>query len=96
LADGGADRWDRTGYLIGAEEITIEDPYIRTQHQIVNFLRFCETAVRIAKPKRIVLVTKFDSNQEKDEAMARRCQVGSCDPGQVLNRFVTITERLFG
>ena len=52
-------------YLVGAEEITVEDPYIRTQHQIVNFLRFCETAVRISKPKKIVLVTKFDSDQEK-------------------------------
>jgi ATP-dependent Lon protease len=58
-------------YLLGAEEITVEDPYIRTQHQIVNFLRFCETAVRVSKPKRIVLVTKFDSDQEKDEAMAK-------------------------
>lgn len=58
-------------YLVGAEEITVEDPYIRTQHQIVNFLRFCETAVRVSKPKRIVLVTRFDSDQEKDEAMAK-------------------------
>jgi len=58
-------------YMMGAEEITVEDPYIRTQHQIVNFLRFCETAVRISKPKRIMLVTKFDSDQEKDEAMAK-------------------------
>jgi hypothetical protein len=42
-----------------------EDPYIRAQHQIVNFLRFCETAVRLAKPKRIVLVTNFDNEPEK-------------------------------
>ena len=58
-------------YLPEAEEITVEDPYIRAQHQIINFLRFCETAVRLGKPKRIVLVTNFDNEPEKDEAMAK-------------------------
>lgn len=58
-------------YLPGAEEIVIEDPFIRQQHQIINFLRFCETAVRIGKPKKITLVTKFDNQMEKDEAMAK-------------------------
>jgi ATP-dependent Lon protease len=58
-------------YLPGAEEITIEDPYIRQHHQIINFLRFCETAVRIAKPKKIALITRFDNQLEKDEAMAK-------------------------
>ena len=58
-------------YLVGAEEITVEDPYIRAHHQIVNFLRFCETAVRISKPKRILLVTSFESSAEKDEATAK-------------------------
>lgn len=58
-------------YLIGAEEISVEDPYIRAHHQIVNFLRFCETAVRIAKPKRILLVTSFENTDEKDEATSK-------------------------
>jgi ATP-dependent Lon protease len=58
-------------YLPEVEEITVEDPYIRAQHQIINFLRFCETVVRLAKPKRIVLVTNFDNELEKDEAMAK-------------------------
>ena len=58
-------------YLAGAREIVIEDPYIRQQHQIVNFLRFCETAIRVGKPERIKLVTKFDNQLEKDEAMAK-------------------------
>ena len=58
-------------YLAGAEEITVEDPYIRAHHQIVNFLRFCETAVRITKPKRIVLVTSFDNTEERDEATTK-------------------------
>jgi ATP-dependent Lon protease len=58
-------------YLPGAEKIIIEDPFIRQQHQIINFLRFCETAVRIGKPKKITLVTKFDNQMEKDEAMTK-------------------------
>lgn len=58
-------------YLPGAEEIVVEDPYIRAHHQIVNFLRFCETAVRLASPKKITLVARFDNQLEKDEAMAK-------------------------
>ena len=58
-------------YLAGAKELRIEDPYIRQHHQIVNFLRFCETVVRLAKPKKITLVTKFDNELEKDEAMSK-------------------------
>ena len=58
-------------YLLGAEEIVIEDPYIRQHHQIVNFLRFCETAVRLGKPKRVVLITRFDTQDERDEALAK-------------------------
>ena len=49
----------------------MEDPYIRAHHQIVNFLRFCETALRVGKPKKITLVTKFDNQLEKDEAIAK-------------------------
>jgi len=58
-------------YLSGAEEIEIEDAYIRQPHQIVNFLRFCETAVRLGPPKKITLITKFDNQLEEDEAMAK-------------------------
>jgi len=66
-------------YLIGADEIVVEDPYLRAHHQILNFLRFCETAIRIHRPKKIRLVTRFDNDLEKDEAMGK---------------FTTITESL--
>jgi len=55
-------------YLPGADEIVVEDAYIRQHHQILNFLRFCETAVRLGPPKRIHLITKFDTQLEEDEA----------------------------
>jgi ATP-dependent Lon protease len=58
-------------YLSGAEEILVEDPYIRTHHQIVNFLRYCEMAVRHGSVKKIILVCRFDNDEEKDEAMAK-------------------------
>ena len=58
-------------YLPGANEIVVEDPYIRAHHQIVNFLRFCETAVRIGQPKCITLITRFDNQPEKDEAILK-------------------------
>lgn len=58
-------------YLPGAEEIEVEDAYIRQHHQIVNFLRFCETAVRLGSPRKITLITKFDNQPEEDEAMAK-------------------------
>jgi ATP-dependent Lon protease len=58
-------------YLKGADQITVEDPYIRAHHQIVNFLRFCEVAVRVARPKKILLITTFDNQAEKEEAMAK-------------------------
>ena len=58
-------------FLPGAEEIIIEDPYIRQHHQIVNFLRFCETTVRVSKPKKITLITRFENQFEKDEALPK-------------------------
>jgi len=58
-------------YLKGADQITVEDPYIRADHQIVNFLRFCEVAVRVARPKKILLITTFDNQPEKEDAMAK-------------------------
>jgi len=58
-------------YLPGAEHIVVEDPYIRQHHQIINFLRFCETAVRTGKPEKITLVTRFETPAEKDEALGK-------------------------
>lgn len=58
-------------YVAGADEIVVEDPYIRHHHQVVNFLRFCEMAVRFGPPKKIVLVTKYDTPEEEVEVMTK-------------------------
>lgn len=38
-------------------EVRVEDPYIRTTHQILNFVRFCEMMVHVGSIKRIKLLT---------------------------------------
>ena len=51
-------------YLHGAKEVTIEDPYIRLQHQIQNFVRFCETCVKAGSIKTINLISSYDDRTE--------------------------------
>lgn len=51
-------------YLPGAKAIVIEDPYIRLQHQIQNFVRFCETILKFNSIKKIDLVTGYDDKTQ--------------------------------
>ena len=48
-------------------KVTLEDPYIRAHHQVVNFLRLCELCVRkCPKLSRISLVTTKDTNDDQE------------------------------
>jgi ATP-dependent Lon protease len=47
-------------YLRDANEVLIEDPYIRLIHQVQNLVRFCETIVRRSNVRTIKLVTAYD------------------------------------
>jgi ATP-dependent Lon protease len=51
-------------YLANVKTVTIEDPYIRMQHQIQNFVRFCETLLRVGSVKKINLTTSYDDNTQ--------------------------------
>jgi len=51
-------------YLQGAKSVVIEDPYIRLQHQIQNFVRFCETVLRAGTVKNINLITGYDDKTQ--------------------------------
>lgn len=51
-------------YLQGAKTVVIEDPYIRLQHQIQNFVRFCETALKAGTIKQISLITGYDDKTQ--------------------------------
>ena len=54
-------------YLQGAKSVTIEDPYIRMQHQIQNFVRFCETILKATTIKKICLITGYDDKTQLTE-----------------------------
>lgn len=54
-------------YLRGAKSISIEDSYIRLQHQIQNFVRFCELVVDTGDTKKITLTTGYDDVYQRDE-----------------------------
>ncbi|MBZ9746808.1 BREX system Lon protease-like protein BrxL [Mesorhizobium sp. CO1-1-7] len=51
-------------YLSGTKEIVIEDPYIRAQHQIQNFVRFCETVLKSGSVRKINLITSYDDKTQ--------------------------------
>jgi ATP-dependent Lon protease len=51
-------------YLQGAKSVVIEDPYIRLQHQIQNFVRFCETVLKAETVKKISLITGYDDKTQ--------------------------------
>ena len=49
--------------------MVVEDPYIRLQHQIQNFVRLCELLVKQGTVRQIQLITGYeDSNQKADIA----------------------------
>ncbi|CAG8866503.1 BREX system Lon protease-like protein BrxL [Pseudomonas fluorescens] len=54
-------------YLQGAKTVVIEDPYIRLQHQIQNFVRFCETVLKAGTVKKITLITGYDDKTQLAE-----------------------------
>lgn len=46
----------------------VDDPYIRTTHQIYNFLRFCELLIKLCKNlKRILLTTGIDEQNHSSQ-----------------------------
>lgn len=49
-------------YFQGAKSILIEDPYIRASHQIQNFVRFCETVIKVPSIRQIQLITSYDND----------------------------------
>lgn len=51
-------------YLKGVKTLVIEDPYIRLPHQMQNFVRFCECALKAGTVKKIHLITGYDDNTQ--------------------------------
>ena len=51
-------------YLQGAKAVEIEDPYIRLNHQVHNFVRFCEAVIKSPTVRKIVLTTSYDKDTD--------------------------------
>lgn len=51
-------------YLKEVKTLIIEDPYIRLPHQMQNFVRFCECALKAGTVKKIHLITGYDDNTQ--------------------------------
>lgn len=60
-------------YLVNAKAVTIEDPYLRANHQMQNFVRFCETLVKQGTIRAISLITSHDDQTDLKE-MANRLE----------------------
>lgn len=64
-------------------EVTVEDPYIRSTHQIYNFLRFCELFIAAScKLKKISLITGRDEqNYTQQDGRLRELAKSLADYG---------------
>lgn len=49
-------------YLNGTKTVTIEEPYVRTTHQVANFVRFCEAVVKAGNVRRINLIAGYSDD----------------------------------
>ncbi len=58
-------------YLVGAKAVTIEDPYIRANHQVQNFVRFCEAVIKSPTVRTITLITSYDRDTDLKELAGR-------------------------
>ena len=54
-------------YLAGAKELTVEDPYIRRDHQLRNLIQVCELCVQVGTIKKVTLITGTDHDYQKTE-----------------------------
>jgi ATP-dependent Lon protease len=64
-------------YLLGAESVTIQDPYIRQKHQISNFLKFAELLVKIGDCKKLHLISSSDDIEQEKENKYAFEQIGN-------------------
>lgn len=58
-------------YLKDAMVVEIEDPYIRANHQVQNFVRFCEAVIKAPTVKTIRLTTSHDQDTNLKELSDR-------------------------
>jgi ATP-dependent Lon protease len=57
-------------YLAGAKSVVVEDAYLRSKHQLLNFSRFCELAIKTGSIRKIKVVTGSDDPYQERDADA--------------------------
>jgi len=60
-----------SNYLVGVSSVIVEDPYVRLNHQIANFVRLCETFANTSTIKSVKLITGFDDEKQKYETIEK-------------------------
>ena len=58
-------------YMKGAESVFVQGPYVRAPHQIVNFQKFCEVAVKSGTVQKIQLITSSEHPEQEAEAKGK-------------------------
>ena len=58
-------------YLVGAQKVEVEDPYIRATHQVQNFVRFCEAVLKAPTVRKIILTTSYDDDTDVKQLSER-------------------------
>lgn len=58
-------------YMRGAKSVVVEEPYIRRQHQVQNFVRFCETAYKAGTVRKITLIMGYDEETDLQDIAAK-------------------------
>ena len=81
-------------YLAGVKKVEIDDPYIRSVHQLANFTRFCELLVKRESVRSISLVTGFEDDRQKAEADEKLAQLGQSLVERDIKLTVTFDQRL--
>lgn len=57
-------------YVVGAKKAEVEDAYIRSKHQIDNFVRFCELLLKKGNIREIWLRTSYADEHQKEETIS--------------------------
>jgi len=63
-------------YLVGVKKMVVEDPYIRANHQLQNFVRLCELLVQQSTLREIHLITGSDGPIQKGEVAEKLSELG--------------------
>jgi len=83
-------------YFTGASIVFVEDPYIRSDHQIYNFLRLCETIIkRLGGTECLVhLMTTAENPEQKRDVETKIAELKTSLPPHNLQVVLTFSDTM--